>query len=78
MHDNFELYMDSLKYIFACITIGVQLEYGFTKISLPMFARITIEVQLGLKYGELDAWGLSRIQMGVDVLGLEMNHTITK
>jgi hypothetical protein len=49
MDDNFELYMDSLKYIFARITIGVQLEYGFTKISLPIFARITIEVQLGLK-----------------------------
>ena len=44
MDDNFELYMDSLKYIFAYITIGVQLEYGFTKISLPIFARITIEV----------------------------------
>ena len=49
MDDNFELYMDSLKYIFDYITIGVQLEYGFTKISLPIFARITIEVQLGLK-----------------------------
>ena len=44
MDDNFESYMDSLKYIFARITIGVQLEYGFTKISLPIFARITIEV----------------------------------
>jgi hypothetical protein len=50
------------------------LEYGFTKISLPIFARITIEVQLGLKLWGTGCLGfdfLSWIQMGVDVLGLE-------
>ena len=56
--------MDSLKYIFAYITIGVQLEYGFTKISLPIFASITIEVQLGLKL-----WGIGCLGFESDTNG---------